>query len=340
MKYVTFGEIMLRLKPFGYERYVQAKDFEASYAGAEANVAVSLACFGCDVSYVTKLPVHEIGQAAVNSIRCYGVDTSKIVRGGDRVGVYFLEKGASQRPSKVIYDRAGSAIATASASDFDWDDIIDGCGCFYVTGITPALSDELAEVCVKAAKTAKEKGAGVFCDVNYRSKLWSTEKAGRVLDSLLRYTDVCIVNVEHARDVLGMHVEPFADGVDRPFDEGVARDVARQLVEKYGFEYVALTMRKTLSADDNEVGAMLYDGKEFCMSPVYRVHIVDRVGGGDGFGAGLAYALCNGYSSNEAVRFAVAASTLKHSVEGDFNLVTTEEVKRLAQNSAGGRTER
>lgn len=331
---------MLRLNPCGYERFIQAKGFSASYAGAEANVAASLACFGCDVSYVTKFPDHEIGQAAINSIRSLGVDTSKIVRGGDRIGVYFLEKGASQRPSKVIYDRKGSAIATATASDFDWDDILEGCGCLYLTGITPALSDELPDICIEAAKKAKEKGARVFCDVNYRSKLWSFEKAGQVMSKILKCVDVCIVNVEHARDVLGARVEPFADGVDRPFDEGVAKDVSNQLMEKYGFEYIALTMRKTLSADDNEIGAMLYDGKEFCMSPIYRVHIVDRVGGGDGFGAGLAYAIGNGYDTQSAVNFAEAASCLKHSVEGDFNLVTVEEVKRLAKNAGGGRTER
>lgn len=331
---------MLRLKPVGYERLVQTDEFEATYAGAEANVAVSLASFGCDVAYVTKFPEHEVGQAAINSIRRYGVDTSKIVRGGDRVGVYYLEKGASQRPSKVIYDRAGSAIATASESDFDWETILDGCGCLYLTGITPALSDTLAKVCVNAAKKAREKGAKVFCDVNYRSKLWSFEKAGQVMSELLRYVDVCIVNVEHARDVLGAKVEPFADGVDRPFDEGVARDVALQLKARFGFEYVALTMRKTLSADDNEIGAMLYDGKEFCMSPIYRVHIVDRVGGGDGFGAGLAYALCNGYSTSDAVCFAEAASCLKHSIEGDFNLSTVAEVEKLAKSFGSARTER
>ena len=340
MKYVAFGETMLRLNPHGYERFVQAESFEASYAGAEANVAVSLACFGCDVSYVTKFPDNEIGQAAINGLRRYGVDTSHIVRGGDRIGIYFLEKGASQRPSKVIYDRKGSAIATASAEDFDWDSILEGCGCLYLTGITPALSETMPEICAAAAKKAKEKGARVFCDVNYRSKLWSFEKAGKVMNELLKYVDVCIVNVEHARDVLGIKVEPFADGVDRPFDEGVARDVALQLKEKFGFEYVALTMRKTHSSDDNEVAAMLYDGKEFCMSPIYRVHIVDRVGGGDGFGAGLAYALGKGYETQAAVNFAEAASCLKHSVNGDFNLITASEVERLANSTSGARTDR
>lgn len=340
MKYVAFGETMLRLNPCGNERFVQADSFCATYAGAEANVAVSLACFGCDVSYVTKFPEHEIGQAAVNGLRRFGVDTSKIVRGGDRIGVYFLEKGASQRPSKVIYDRKGSAIATASPEDFDWDSILDGCGCLYLTGITPALSEAMPEICIEAASIAKKKGAKVFCDVNYRSKLWSFEKAGKVMNELLKYVDVCIVNVEHARDVLGASVTPFADGVDRPFDRGVAESVARQLTEKFGFEYVALTMRKTLSADDNEIGAMLYDGKEFCMSPIYRVHIVDRVGGGDGFGAGLAYALCHGYTSQEAVDFAEAASCLKHSIDGDFNLVTVSEVENLARNGKGARTDR
>ena len=331
---------MLRLNPVGYERFVQAKSFNANYTGAEANVAISLACYGCDVSYVTKFPAHEIGQAAINNIRALGVDTSKIVRGGDRIGVYYLEKGASQRPSKVIYDRKGSAIATASADDFDWDSILEGCGCLYLTGITPALSDALPDICIEAAKKAKEKGARVFCDVNYRSKLWSPQRAGEVLDRLLHYVDVCIVNVEHARNVLGIEVKTFDDGIDRPFDEGVARETAKRLMDKYGFEYVALTMRKTLSADDNQIGAMLYDGKEFCMSPIYTVHIVDRVGGGDGFGAGLAYAINEGYGTQAAVDFAEAASCLKHSIEGDFNLVSIDEVKLLAKNAGGGRTER
>ena len=238
MKYVAFGETMLRLNPAGNERFVQAKSFGASYAGAEANVAVSLACFGCDVSYITKFPDHEIGQAAINSIRSLGVDTSRIVRGGERIGVYYLEKGASQRPSKVIYDRKGSAIATASSEDFDWDAILEGCGCFYLTGITPALSENMPDICIDAAKKAKEKGARVFCDVNYRSKLWTPQRAGEVLDRLLRYVDVCIVNVEHARNVLGIDVKTFDDGIDRPFDEDVAKDTARKLMEKYGFEYL------------------------------------------------------------------------------------------------------
>lgn len=338
-KTVTFGEIMLRLAPEGYYRFVQAESYGATYGGGEANVAVSLANFGMDSSFVTKLPSHEIGQAGVNSLRRYGVDTSRIVRGGDRVGIYFLEKGASQRPSKVIYDRSGSSIAEAVPADFNWDEILDGAEWFHFTGITPALSDEVTEICLEACKKAKEKGITVSCDLNYRNKLWSKEKAGKVMGELCKYVDVCIANEEDASDVFGIKAAGTDVTTGKVNHEGY-KDVAKQLVERFGFQKVAITLRESISANDNNWAAMLYDGKEYYFSKKYTMHIVDRVGGGDSFGAGLIYASLQGMSSQETIEFAVAASCLKHSIEGDFNQVSVAEVKKLAEGDASGRVQR
>jgi len=338
-KIVTFGELMLRLAPEGYLRFVQADAFEATFGGGEANVSISLANFGADTSFVTKLPSHEIGQMAVNSLRKYGVDTSFITRGGKRVGIYYLEKGASQRPSKVIYDRAGSAIAEACKDDFDWDKIFDGAGWFHFTGITPALSDELAEICLLACKKAKEKGIVVSCDLNYRNKLWSKEKAGEVMNKLCKYVDVCISNEEDANDVFGIKAANTDVTAGEINSEGY-KYVAEELKKRFGFSYVAITLRESISASDNRWGAMLYDGKEFCFSKKYNVHIVDRVGGGDSFGAGLIYSLMQNESPADAIEFAVAASCLKHSIEGDYNFVTVDEVKKLAKGDASGRVQR
>lgn len=338
-KVVTFGEIMLRLAPIGYERFVQADSLGATFGGGEANVSVSLANFGTDTSFVTKLPSHEIGQCAVNSLRKYGVDTSLIVRGGERVGIYYLEKGASQRPSKVIYDRAGSAVAKASKSDFDWDKIFDGAGWFHFTGITPALSDELAEICEEACKKAKEKGIVISCDLNYRNKLWSKEKAGKVMDGLCKYVDVCIANEEDANDVFGIKADN-TDVTKGNIDTEGYKSVASKLKDRFGFSYVAITLRESISANDNKWAAMLYDGKDYFFSKKYNVHIVDRVGGGDSFGAGLIYSIMNGYDAQDTIEFAVAASCLKHSIEGDFNFVSVEEVKKLALGDGSGRVQR
>ncbi len=338
-KVVTFGEIMLRLAPEGYYRFVQADTFGATYGGGEANVAVSLANYGFDAAFVTKLPKHEIGQAAVNSLRKYGVDTSFICRGGDRVGIYFLEKGASQRPSKVIYDRAGSSIYTASKADFDWKAIFDGAKWFHFTGITPALNDDVAAICLEACKAAKEAGVKISCDLNYRNKLWSKEKAGRVMGELCKYVDVCIANEEDASDVFGIKAadtDVYAGEVNH---EGY-KDVAKQLADRFGFEKVAITLRESLSANDNNWSAMLYDGSEYYFSKKYRMHIVDRVGGGDSFGGGLIASLLNEYDAQAAIEFAVAASCLKHSVEGDFNMVSMDEVAKLAGGDASGRVQR
>ena len=338
-KIITFGELMLRLAPEGYLRFVQAESFGATFGGGEANVSISLANFGCDTAFVTKLPSHEIGQMAVNSLRKYGVDTSLIVRGGERVGIYYLEKGASQRASKVIYDRAGSAISKASKSDFDWDKIFENSGWFHFTGITPALSDEMVEVCLEACMKAKEKGIIVSCDLNYRNKLWSKEKAGQVMERLCKYVDVCISNEEDANDVFGIKA-PDTDVTAGEINREGYKYVAEELRKRFGFSYVAITLRESISASDNRWGAMLYDGNDYYFSKKYNVHIVDRVGGGDSFGAGLIYALTHNQNPKEAIEFAVGASCLKHSIEGDYNFVSVDEVNKLAKGDGSGRVQR
>ncbi len=336
---VTFGEIMLRLAPEGYYRFVQAENYGATYGGGEANVAVSLANYGLDAAFVTKLPDHDIGQAAINSLRRFGVDTTGITRGGDRVGIYFLEKGASQRPSKVIYDRAGSSIATATTADFDWDKLLEGADWFHFTGITPALGDDVAAICLEAVKAAKARGITVSCDLNYRKKLWTREKAGQVMAELCQYVDVCIANEEDAADVFGIRAADTDVTRGEVNHEGY-KQVAEQLKARFGFEKVAITLRSSISANDNDWAAMLYDGNDFYFSKQYRMHIVDRVGGGDSFGGGLIYASLSGYGPQETIEFAVAASCLKHSIEGDFNQVSVDEVTRLAGGDGSGRVQR
>ena len=339
MKTVCFGEIMLRLNPAGYTRFVQTDTFGATYGGGEANVAVSLANYGIDSAYVTKLPKHEIGQAAVNSLRRFGVDTGKIVRGGERVGIYYLETGASQRPSKVIYDRAYSAIAMAKREDFDWDSILDGANWFHFTGITPALGGELPEICLDALKACRQKGITTSCDLNFRKNLWTSEMAGKVMGELMSYVDVCIANEEDAEKVFGIKAE------NTDVDKGVVnhegyKSVAKQLADKFGFEKVAITLRSSISANDNDWAGMLYDGEQYCFSKTYHLHIVDRVGGGDSFGAGLIYALLSGKETQAAIEFAVAASCLKHTIIGDYNLVSVSEVEGLIKGGGSGRVQR
>ncbi len=338
-KVITFGEIMLRLAPQGYLRFVQANNFEATYGGGEANVAVSLAGFGLDAAFVTKLPTHEIGQSAVNSLRALGVDTGKIVRGGKRVGIYFLEKGASQRPSKVVYDRAGSSIAQAQPEDFNWAEIFAGAQWFHFTGITPALGDNVAEVCLQACKAAKAAGLTVSCDLNYRKNLWTREKAGQVMAGLMEYVDVCIANEEDASDVFGIKADNTDIAGGKLSHEGY-KSVAKQLADHFGFKKVAITLRGSISANDNNWAAMLYDSGEYYFSKNYAIHIVDRVGGGDSFGAGLIYSFITGAQPAQALEFAVAASCLKHTIEGDVNLVSVDEVNKLAGGDGSGRVQR
>ncbi len=338
-KVITFGEIMLRLNPEGYLRFVQAEKFEASYAGGEANVAVSLANYGVDAKFVTKLPSNEIASSAINSLRRYGVDTSDIAKGGKRVGIYFVEKGASQRPSKVIYDRAGSSIAEAEPSDFDWKKIFEGADWFHFTGITPALGGKLPEICLMACKEAKRQGLTVSCDLNYRGKLWTREEAGKCMRTLMPYIDVCIANEEDAKDVFGIAAEG-TDITGGTLNHDGYISVARQLTEAFDLKAVAITLRSSLSANDNKWAGMLYRDGEAYFSPSYNVHIVDRVGGGDSFGGGLIYALLENYDTQAAINYAVAASCLKHSIEHDFNLVSVDEVKALAGGNASGRISR
>ena len=341
MRCVTFGEIMMRLNPKGYYRLIQANELEVSYAGGEANVAVSLARFGVDASFVTKLPEGDLGECVISELRRFGVDTRSIVRGGDRLGIYFIERGASQRASKVIYDRAGSSIAMAKPEDFDWDAIFEGADWFHFTGITPALGPDSPEVCLAAVKAAKARGITVSCDLNYRKKLWSKERAREVMSELMPYVDVVIANEADADDVIGIR----AEGAD--VENGkISRDgyigVAKRICERFGSKKVAITLRESISASRNNWSGMLYDAQsaQACFSPEYEIQIVDRVGGGDSFGGGLIYALMNGYADQDAVNFAVAASCLKHSIEHDFNLVTLEEVKALAAGNASGRIQR
>lgn len=336
---VTFGELMIRLAPENYLRFVQSEKYEATFGGAEANVAVSLANYGVDAAFVTKLPTHEIGQAAVNSLRKFGVDTSKIVRGGERVGIYYCEKGASQRPSKVIYDRAYSAIAMAKREDFDWDKIFEGVEWFHFTGITPALSDETAAITLEACKKAREKGITASCDLNFRKKLWSKEKAGKVMGELCKYIDYCIANEEDAKDVFGIEADN-SDIYGGKLDRNGYISVAKKLTERFSFKGVAITLRESKSANDNDWSGMLYTNGQAYFSKKYSMHIVDRVGGGDSFGGGLIYALLNGYKPQNTIEFAVAASCLKHSIEGDYNMVSVSEVQNLAGGDASGRVQR
>lgn len=332
---VTFGEIMLRLAPEGFQRFVQAESFGAVYGGGEANTAVSLANFGYDAAFVSKLPCHEIGQAAVNSLRRYGVDTSGIVRGGDRVGIYFLERGASQRPSKVVYDRAHSSIAEAKASEFDWKRLLAGADWFHITGITPALGPELAAAACDAVRTAKELGVTVSCDINYRAKLWDKQTAGAVMSEICKYVDVYIGGRDQAADLFGIEAQNTSDD-----DFDGYKDVARQLKERFGFKKVAISLRTTLSASDNRLCALLYDGEDYCFSRNYTMHLIDRVGGGDAFAAGLIYACLEGMTTQQSVDFACAASCLKHTIEGDCNLITADEVRALAFGSGSAQVQR
>ncbi|MCR5319110.1 MAG: sugar kinase [Treponema sp.] len=339
MKVVTFGELMLRLEPPGYLRFVQTENLSATFGGAEANVAISLANFGVDSCYVTKLPSHEIGQAAVNSLRKFGVNTQYIVRGGPRVGIYYNERGASQRGSKCIYDRAGSSIQLSKPEDFDWKQIMQGASWFHITGITPALGPNLVQSCIEAAEEAHKAGATVSLDLNYRAKLWSREEANKAMTELCKYVDICVANEDDAADVFGIKAENTDTTKGELSTEGY-KSVARQIMEKFSLKKVAITLRTSINANRNDWQALLYDGKDFFFSKKYEVWIVDRVGGGDSFTAGLIYSLLSGKSNQEAVEFAVAASCLKHTIEGDFNMVSVAEVEKLASGNASGRIQR
>lgn len=338
-KVVTLGEIMLRLSTPDFKRFVQSDTFDVTYGGGEANVAAALCNYGLDGTFVTKVPNNAIGQSAINHLRRYGVNTDFIARGGDRLGIYFLETGASMRASQVIYDRAGASIADVDASEFDWDKILDGADWFHTTGITPALSDKAAALTEAALKAAKAKGITTSIDLNYRKKLWSKEKAREVMTRLCQYVDVCIGNEEDADTTLGFKAGDTDVTKGELHLEGF-KDVFQQMKEKFGFKYIASSLRESHSASDNGWSALLYDGKDFYHTRQYQVRIVDRVGSGDSFASGLIYGLVTGMPMNDAAEFGVAASALKHTIPGDMNHATLGEVKDLMKGDASGRVQR
>ncbi|MDE7263486.1 MAG: sugar kinase [Anaeroplasmataceae bacterium] len=338
-KVVTMGEIMLRLSPAGNTRFVQADSFDVIYGGGEANVAVSCANYGHDAYFVTKLPEHEIGQAAVNSLRRYGVNTKFIARGGDRVGIYYAETGASMRPSKVIYDRANSSIAEAKPEDFDFDAIMEGADWFHWSGITPAISNKAAELTRLACEAAKRHGVTVSVDLNFRKKLWTSKKAISVMKPLMEYVDVCIGNEEDAELCLGFKPDANVEAGETGA-EGYHK-IFEQMAKEFGFKYVISTLRESFSATHNGWKALIYNGKEFYESKRYDINpIIDRIGGGDSFSGGVIHGLLTKETQGEALEFAVAASALKHTIHGDFNLVSASEVESLAGGNANGRVQR
>ncbi|MFR9621018.1 MAG: sugar kinase [Rikenellaceae bacterium] len=339
MKIVTMGEILLRLSTPGNKRFVRSNSFDVIYGGGEANVAVSCANYGHEAYFVSKLPTHEIGQSAVNALRQFGVKTDFIARGGDRVGIYFLETGASMRPSKVIYDRANSAIAEATKADFDFDAIMKDAAWFHWSGITPALSAESAELTKLACEAARRNGVTVSVDLNFRKKLWTKERAQEVMRPLMEYVDVCIGNEEDAELCLGF--KPDADVEGGNTDAEGYKGIFEQMMKQFGFKYVVSTLRESFSATHNGWKAMIYNGEEFYTSKRYDIEpIVDRVGGGDSFSGGIIHGLLTKPNQGEALEFAVAASALKHTIDGDFNHVSVEEVEALAGGDASGRVQR
>ena len=338
-KMVGFGDFMLRLNPEGYLRFIQADRFQVNYTGAEANVCVSLAMMGIETDFVTRLPDNAIAEAGVAQLRKFGVGAGHIAYGGERMGVFYAEKGASQRPSKIVYDRKYTSIATCSYDDFDWDAIFDGASNFHITGITPALSSTAPQVCAEACRKAKEMGLTVSCDLNYRKNLWSEAEAKACMTRLMPYIDVLVANEEDAEKVLGIKARD-TDVTSGRLNRESYVDVADQICRIYGTQTVAVTLRRSISASDNEWSAMLYTGGRAYFSRKYMIHLVDRVGGGDSFSAGLLYGLMNGYTPQETVEYAAAASCLKQTIELDFNLSPHEEVEKLVAGDGSGRVQR
>lgn len=337
-KVVTMGEIMLRLSPPDYLRFTQANSFDIVYGGGEANVAVSLANYGLDPYFVSKLPMNAIGDSAVNSLRSFGVKTDYIARGGQRVGIYYLETGASMRASNVIYDRAHSAIAEATADDFDFQEIFKDASWFHFSGITPALSPEAAILTEKALIAAKEAGVMVSVDLNYRKKLWTEAEAQVCMTKLMEYVDVCIGNEEDAEKVLGF--KPGSDVTTGELELEGYKSICKQMKAKFGFKYIVSTLRESHSASDNGWSALIYNGDEFYHSKHYDLRIVDRVGGGDSFAGALIYGLLEKEDFTQALEFATAASALKHTIKGDYNMVSLNEVEALVSGDGSGRVQR
>ncbi|MBQ5582792.1 MAG: sugar kinase [Bacteroidales bacterium] len=344
-KVITFGEIMLRLSTPGYLRFGQAKQYDATFGGGEANVAVSLANYGLDAKFVTRLPKNDIAKACINDLRSYGVDTSDIVYGGDRVGIYFLETGAVARPSKVVYDRANSSISTIQPGEIDWKSVLQGADWFHWTGITPALSQGAADACLEAIKAANEMGITVSCDLNYRKNLWKYGKqASEIMPALVEGCDVILGNEEDAEKVFGIKPEGFdVTSTGGQIDQQRFQSVGEQLMAKFPrAKKVIITLRGSINANHNTWGGVLWDGQTLYQSPRYDItHIVDRVGGGDSFMGGLIYGLISYPEDDQrALNFAVAASCLKHTIFGDFNQVTVAEVENLMKGDGSGRVSR
>jgi 2-dehydro-3-deoxygluconokinase len=339
MKVLTIGEIMMRLQPQNYQRFMQAKSFDCCYGGGEANVAVSLSQMGVDTAFCTKLPQNELANACIKELRGWGVDTSFIARGGNRMGIYFCEKGASQRPSKVIYDRANSSMTTINKNDIDIDKMLLGVDWIHFTGITPALGESVIEFLDAVLPYAKAKGIKVSCDLNYRNKLWTKSEANKVMTHFMQFVDVLISNEEDCKDVFG--IEASASDINSgKLSSNAYANVAERVSKEYGIETVSFTLRESLSASSNNWSGILYNNGKIYESKKYNLTIVDRVGGGDSFGAGLIYSLLNNFDKQSAIEYAVAGSALKHSIEGDFNIATVDEIKKLAEGDGSGRVQR
>ncbi len=338
-KVIGFGDFLVRLSPPGYQRFIQCGQFDINYTGAEANVCVSLSMMGIETEFVTRLPDNDIAKAGLSMMRKYNVGVNHVAFGGDRMGVFYLEKGASQRPGKVVYDRKYTAIAQAKPEDFDWDAIFKDAARLHITGITPALSDTMPKVCLHAVQEAKKRGVKVSCDLNYRKNMWTQEQAKACMEGIIPGIDIIVANEEDAETVLGIRAAETDIISGKLSREGYV-DVARQICEKYNIGEVAITLRRSISASDNGWGALLYSGGKAYFSKEYPIHIVDRVGGGDSFSAGLLYAKMKELAPQEAIEYAAAASCLKHSIELDFNLSTVEEVERLVGGDGSGRVQR
>ena len=338
-KIIGFGDYILRLNPQGYLRFIQANNFEVFYTGAEANVCTSLAYMGVPTQFVTKLPDNMISECAISTLKRFSVGTDHIAYGGDRIGLFYLEKGASQRPSKIVYDRKNSAFCDSKPSDYDWKTIMQDAGHFHFTGITPALGSNIAEICLEACKTAKELGLTVSCDLNYRKNLWTRSEAKATMEKLLEYVDVLIANEEDAADVLDIHASN-TDIISGKLNKEGYVEVAEKISTKYNIGTVAITLRKSISASDNDWSALLYTGGKAYFSKEYHIHIVDRVGGGDSFGAGLIYGLHNNFTEQEIIEYAAAASCLKQTIEFDINLSKPSDILALAKGDGSGRVQR
>ena len=338
-KVVTLGEIMMRLSTPDFKRFVQSDSFDVTYGGGEANVAAALCNYGLNGTFVSKVPNNPLGQSAINHLRRYGVDTQFMARGGNRLGIYFLETGASMRASQVVYDRADASIADVDASEFDFDKIFEGADWFHTTGITPALSDKAAALTEAALKAAKARGITTSIDLNYRKKVWSKEKAREVMTRLCQYVDVCIGNEEDADTTLGF-TSKGTDVTKGELNLDGYKDVFQQMKAKFGFKYIASTLRESHSASDNGWSALVYDGTEFYHTKSYEVRIVDRVGSGDSFASGFIYGLVTGMKMSDAAEFGVAASAIKHTIPGDLNHATLAEVKDLVGGDGSGRVQR